>query len=212
MTPPLSRLAAVFLLAVALFGLGGCFSSTPATRLYLLTPMTDATADANNKVPATAAPVVKPVSLVIREVRVPQYLDRPQIVTRGSGQRLLISEYDQWGGNLREDLTRILSENLGRVLGSDRVVAAPYSMAWQPDYRIDVEVLRFERDAEGQVRLSARWRLMAGRDAVLLASPEAAFSVAPADSSYSSLVAAMSSAYADLARAIADSIRKVQGS
>lgn len=207
MTALLRRLPAAILLAVALSGLGGCFSSAPATRLYVLAPMAEGAA----KAPAPAEAARKPVSLVIREVRVPQYLDRPQIVTRDSGHRLTISEFDQWGGNLREDLTRVLSENLALLLASNRIVAAPYPMALQPDYRIDVEVLRFEREMDGQVRLAARWWLMSGKDAVLLASPEAAFTVVPAGSSYEAVVAAMSAVYGDLARAIVDSIRKANG-
>ena len=191
---------AVVAIAVSL---AGCLSSAPATRLYLLAPVTE---------PEAAGRAAKPVTLSIREIRLPQYLDRPQIVTRDSGHRLQIAEFDQWGGNLREDMTRILAENLGRLLGSDRVFSAPHNVLLQPDYRVELEVLRFEREPGGQVRLAARWWLARGTDATLLLSREAAFSGTPHADSYDALVAAMSTVYGKLAGAIADSIRQAGGS
>ena len=110
-------------------------------------------------------------------------------------------------------MTRALAENLGRLLESDRVIAAPYSMLLQPDYRVEVEVLRFEREAEGRVRLSARWWLTRGSDAAILASPEASFlgtSLGEA-ASYEALVASMSSVYGELSQAIAASVRAAGG-
>jgi uncharacterized lipoprotein YmbA len=78
----------------------------------------------------------------------------------------------------------------------------------QPDYRIEVDVQRFEREANGSVRLAARWWISRGSDGVLLASPEASFSGPPVDEdAYEALVGAMSTVFGDLAQAIADSIR-----
>ncbi len=182
--------------------LAGCLGSAPATRLYQLESMADRPA-----VEATA----RPVTLIIREVRLPQYLDRPQIVTRDAGHRVQIAEFDHWAGDLREDLTRILVENLGRLLGSDRVFAAPVNLAMPPDYRLEVDILRFEREAGGRVQLTARWWLARGKDASVLATREASFSASASTDSYSGLVAAMSAAYGDLARAIAVTVRQAAG-
>ena len=182
----------------ALTLLSGC-SSGPATRFYTLAPV--AATDA-------APQAARPVTLVITDLRLPPYLDRPQIVTRGSDNRLRISEHQQWGGNLRDEMTRLLAENLGRQLPGDRVLAAPTHMALQPDYRIEVDVQRFEREADGSVRLAARWWLTRGPDGILLASPEASFTgTSVGEDAYEALVASMSSVFGELAQAIAHSIR-----
>ena len=188
----------------ALALLAGC-SSGPATRFYTLAAVAEAPpARAKDSSP----PAARPVTLVITDLRLPQYLDRPQIVTRGSDHHLRISEHQQWGGNLRVDMTRVLAENLGRQLPGDRVLAAPTHIALQPDYRIEVDVQRFEREANGSVRLTARWWLTRGPDGVLLASPEASFSGPPVDAdAYEALAGAMSAVFGDLAQAIAHSIR-----
>lgn len=188
----------------ALVLLAGC-SSGPATRFYTLAAVAEAT-PASAKDPAPRA--ARPVTLVITDLRLPQYLDRPQIVTRGSDHRLRMAEHQQWGGNLRDEMTRVLAENLGRQLPGDRVLAAPIHMALQPDYRIEVDVQRFGREADGSVRLAARWWLTRGPDGMLLASPEASFTGSPVDEdAYEALVGAMSAVFGELARAIADSIR-----
>jgi uncharacterized lipoprotein YmbA len=152
---------------------------------------------------------VAPVALVIKDVRLPQYLDRSQIVTRIDSHRLQMFEHEKWGGNLREDMTRILAESLAQILESDRVIAAPHTMRLTPDYRLEVEVQCFEREAGGRVRLSARWWLTRGADAALIVSPEASFSGAPLGEkgSYEALVGSMSAVYGELALAIARSIR-----
>lgn len=193
----MTALAAVVLLAAC--------SSAPATRFYTLAAVAGAP-PAGAKDPAPRN--VRPVTLVISDLRLPRYLDRPQIVTRGSDHRLRMSEHQQWGGNLRDDMTRVLAENLGRQLPGDRVIAAPSHIALQPDYRIEVDVQRFEREANGSVRLAARWWISRGSDGVLLASSEASFSGPPVDEdAYEALVGAMSTVFGDLAQAIADSIR-----
>lgn len=189
--PVLIAAAACFVL------LCGC-SSMPANRYYVL--------NATAETPARRAAAV---AVVITDVRLPQYLDRSQIVVRGGDHRLQISEYDLWAGNLREDMTRILAVNLGRLLESERVIAAPNNLRLKPDYRVEVEVLRFERESAGRVGLLARWWLMRGSDAALLTSSTETLSGAPLgdNAPYDAVVASMSTVYGELANAIARSIR-----
>lgn len=201
MTPRAPLIAAVASLAL----LCGC-SSAPATRYYVLSPTAQMPA---HRAQALVDREAAAVAVVIKDVRLPQYLDRSQIVTRGSDHRLQIAEYEQWAGNLREDMTRVLAENLGRLLESDRVVAAPHNLRLQPDYRVEVEVLRFEREPGGRVGLSARWWLTRGSDASLLASPAETLFGAPLGegASFEAMVASMSAVYGELAQAIARGIR-----
>jgi uncharacterized lipoprotein YmbA len=191
---------------VAILALLCACSSAPPTRYYVLAPLAQAPLA---KPQAAADRAIAPVALVVKDLRLPQYLDRSQIVTRSENHRLQISEFELWGGNLREDMTRVLAENLRQLLDGDRVIAAPYTMSVTPDYRLEVEIQRFEREAGGRVRLSAHWWLTRGADAVLLASPEASFQGAALGekSSYEALVASMSAVYGELAQAIARSVR-----
>ena len=189
--------------------LGGCITPGPATRFYLLTPATEAVPAPILRQPAAPDRAAQRLTVVITDIRLPTYLDRPQIVTRDSGNRLEFSEIDQWGGHLREDMGRVLAINLGRVLAGDRVVAAPHAATVPPDFRVEVDILAFERQPGGRVALSAQWVITRGNDGKLHAGSAGSFSgEALGDSAtYDTLVGSMSAVYGELARAIARGIR-----
>lgn len=197
------KIRSAFASLIAILCLAGCLGSAPSTRMYQLESVANR---AGAEVPA------KQVTIIVREIGLPKYLDRPQIVTRDAGHRIQLAEFDHWAGDLREDLTHILAENLGRLLRSERVFASPLNVAIQPDFRLNVEILRFERDAGGRVQLVARWYLSQSNGANVLASHEATFSGAVVAEGYPELIAVMSAVYGDLARAIADTVRKASGS
>lgn len=203
--PRAHRVAAAAAAALAAL-LCGCVTPGPRTHFYMLDAVV---ASSPPGAAATAARATKPVTVVIKDLRLPLYLDRPQIVARNDGNRLEVNEFEQWGGPLREDMTRVLVTNLGRLLGGDRVVAAPYHMTTLPDYRVEVDILGFERVPGGRVRLSAQWWISRGADATPVASSDGTFTGEPlaADVPYEKLVASMSAVYGELAQAIARSIR-----
>jgi uncharacterized lipoprotein YmbA len=176
----------------------GC-SSAPTTRYYVVTPLGA----------AAAAPVPGP-SVVVAGVRLPQYLDRPQLVTRSGDSQLQFQEFHLWGGNLAKDLTRVLTENLSQLLRSDSVIAAPHTLRLRPDFRVEVEVLRFERGDDARVHLTARWWLSRGTDGAPLAGTTTTLASEPLPSSpgFDATVAAMSGAYGELSRGIAQAIAR----
>jgi uncharacterized lipoprotein YmbA len=190
--PVIAALALVAALAA------GC-SSAPVTRYYVVAPLEA----------AAAAPAAGP-GVVVAAVRVPQYLDRPQLVTRSGESQLQLQEFHQWGGNLAKDLTRVLAENLAQLLPSDAVVAAPHTLRLRPDFRVEVEVLRFERAADARVRLAAKWWLSRGADGAPLAGTTTtlASEPLPASPTFDATVAAMSGTYAELSRVIAQAIAR----
>ena len=186
----------VFALALA----AGCSGSGSGdgTRLYVLSP--------------TAGPASAPVdtAVVVATVRIPQYLDRPQLVTRTSGHRLQIAEFDQWAGDLREDLTRALADNLSRALGSPRVVAVPHGVVAAAAFRVQVELLAFERMEDGRVRLAARWWVTRGAQAATIEGTRTAelFGAPLGEKpTAEATVASMSQVYGEFSRGVAAAIR-----
>ena len=175
----------------------GC-SSVPPVRFYVVTPLAGAA-------PAAAASGTR---VVVAGVRLPGYLERPQLVTRSGDNRLQLEEFHQWGGNLAKDLARVMAENLSRLLGSDAVVAEPHTLRLRPDYRVELEVLRFERAGDARVHLAVKWWLQRGADGASLASPTTALASEPLPegSGIELTVAAMSGVFGELSRVIAQAI------
>ena len=193
-----NNVIAAFSLALAAALATGC-ASVPPTRFYVVTPLEEKA--------AVAAPGP---GVVVAGVRLPQYLERPQLVTRSGDNQLQVEEFHQWGGNLAKDLTRVLAENLSQLLRSDGVVAAPHTLRARPDYRVEVELLRFERAADARVHLTAKWWLLRGADGTPLAGPTTTLASEPLPPSptFDPTVAAMSRAYGELSRAIAQAIAR----
>jgi uncharacterized protein len=193
---------ALFLVLAGSFLCGCLTTTTPATRFYVLNPVD---------------PGVKPISEIDRKdalsvevasLRLPQYLERPQIVTRSSKNRLELAEYRQWGGNLRKNMMRVLAQNLSRLLATPHIAIYPHRPTISPDFRVDLEVMHFERDSDGQVRLSAQWRLSSGNDRKPLTTriTDLTSPVFQKEGDFEHMVSAMSKLFGELSQIIGSEI------
>jgi len=144
--------------------------------------------------------------LGIGPIKFPGYLDRQQFVTRISQNRFAVAENDRWAEPLEENFSRVLSQNLSILLQTERIVAYPWERSQQPNYQIQVEVLRFESNAEHVVELWARWSIMDGAKKTI--SVRESYLTHPArDKSTEASVASMSELVSDLSKEIAAAIR-----
>jgi len=92
-------------------------------------------------------------------VRLPDLLMRPQMVVAGDSGALELSETHRWGNPLDQDMRRVLVDDLGRLLGSDTVVASPLGARVAAAYRLEVEVDVCEARPGTGLRLEAVWML-----------------------------------------------------
>jgi uncharacterized lipoprotein YmbA len=196
----LKPLAAIVSL-IGLLLLAGCAESKPS-RFYVLTPL------------AAGKPTHAPDGLAIGvgPVVIPQYLDRPQVVTRSSDNRLDVGDVDQWGGRLSDNITRVLAENLSGLLATDRVSIYPWTDATAVGLQVTLDIVEFERDAGGTVTLSAFWNITDVASAKILVTRRSTIvkNVDPAAKgadAYNSTVAAMSDALATISQEIAAAIK-----
>jgi uncharacterized lipoprotein YmbA len=147
--------AAFLLVVVAL--LTGCGTSAP-TKFYTLSAAAPGDFALAAHTPGTSRMVVG-----VGTVDIPDYLDRPQIVTRTSRHQLVLSECDLWGGSLKADVNRVLLENLGRILPPDRFQVVAIKRGVPVDYRVAVTITRFDTVPEDGAVLHAQWAL-SGKD------------------------------------------------
>ena len=197
---PRTTLAAM--LCAALLA-SGCISTESApTRFDLLR---DLPADS---VALTGATPAKPAAVDIAALRLPQYLERPQIVTRSDTNRLHLADYDQWGGNLAKDMMRVLARNLAVLLATPEVTAFSRRPPASADARVEIEILAFERGPDRRVTLSAQWRLFTGAGAAPMVTRISDLVGPPiADAAdMDATVASMSTLLGDLSRLIAAAI------
>ena len=187
------------MLALSL-ALVACGSDKP-TRLYVLSSTSEPAAGA----PATNAAIgVGPVTL-------PKYLDRPQIVTRISDNSLAQADFDQWGGDLNDNITRVIASNLSRLLGTERVSLYPWKDQAPVTWQVSVDITRFEKEPDGSTVLSAFWSLSSPSDGSVKLMQQSTYrdtgtAAAAGGNPYDGTVAAMSRDLEALSKDIAKAI------
>ncbi len=139
------------LLAVLLVLVIGACTPTPPTDFYTLMATSDP--DAGQSDPSQG-PVIG-----IGPIILPQYLDRPQIVRRGSGNQILLADFDSWAEPFQSMVERVLVQDIGRLVRTNNVVALPQTRDVVLDYRVGLELFSFEASSTGQVVLEGRWQV-----------------------------------------------------
>jgi uncharacterized protein len=146
------------------------------------------------------------LALGIGPIKFPGYLDRQQFVTRISQNRFAVAENDRWAEPLDENFSRVISQNLSILLQTDRIVAYPWERSQQLTYQVQVEVLRFEPNAEQVVELWARWSIVDSAKKTI-SLKESYLTQPTRDKSTEASVAAMSDVVGGLSKEIAADIR-----
>ena len=197
---------ALLVLPGLVLGVAGCvLKRTPEARFFVLRSLVEP--------PATPA-ADAPASLIgVLPVRMPGYIDRPQLVTWTAPGELRIDEFLRWAEPLDAAITRTVAENLDALLPESHVVRSPWAAKAEPRCRVWLQLDLFGPQAGGEVRLEGRWALLPGREAKPLATkaldlrrdPLAGDGRAPPDASAG--VDAMSALLADLSREIAAAVR-----
>lgn len=141
----------------------------------------------------------------VREVSLPPYLDRSQIVVRTSLNRYTVSDSHTWLEQLPAAVARVLAEDIGTRLGTAAVYTPAQMVPYELDYLVDVDIFRLEPSSEGMVELDARWHLFRGPSRVV-DSRRQRLRIPVAAGDYESYVAGMSDAIARLADDIAEAI------
>ncbi len=114
-----------------------------------------------------AADSASPLSLQVGPVTVPDAVDRTNMVLRVSPNQVEISDTWRWAEPLKTAIPRVLAETLSRELRTPRVFASRAGPSGPVDYRIAVEVQRFESSLDTGAMIVAVWSVVpAAKDGV----------------------------------------------
>lgn len=177
--------------------LAGCFRSGRPDQFYMLRATEKAQA---GPVAADGGPRVG-----LGPIRIPAYLDRPQIVTALSAQEYQLSDNHRWAERLDVTVARVSAENLANLIPTERIVPHPWSRENAPDLQVAINVQEFHVDQNRQARLEALWTLRQGRDTTLSRRFSCRLPVKAED--YSGMVEAESQCLGRLNREIAGAVR-----
>jgi len=199
---PFGKVGWAFILFV--FLLAGCSSSTPPVTYYTLNTMPDMQQEHLGAVAADS------IAIGLGPVEFPKSLERPQIVTRKSQNRIEVSEFHRWASSLKGDFSRVLAKNISVLLPASRVAVYPWSDQFSPTYRVILDVEQFDGLLGEHVLLNVTWSVVDQTGANELVVKNSMIKKAISDKGYEALVAAESQALGTLSQAIVDEIRRLR--
>ncbi len=99
------------------------------------------------------------VSVGVGPVTLPGYVDRRELVYASRPNEFAIPPDALWASPLRENMTRVLTEDLRRLLGSREVVSYPWSGRRAPAQQVVLDVRRFHALSGKYAVLDVGWRI-----------------------------------------------------
>ncbi len=178
-------------------------ASTPPSNFYILNSLGNQGEKQQN--PSTD----KKISIGINPIEIPDYLDRPQIVTQNSQNELHYAEFERWAGSLKENISMVLAENLSALLSTDHVFQYPWIRHAKVDYWLTVNIIKLDGSPGNNVSLKALWTISSGPEEKELTTRMSNFTERLDADNYRAMVAAMSRTVENLSREIAAELRSV---
>jgi hypothetical protein len=145
-----NRLVFVPLLSVLLLSLTAC--TTSSSQFYMLEPVSGI--EHKSSAGATKKPVI-----ILSPVRIPHYVDRPQIVTANGKNAYQLNELNRWAEALDHNIGRVLAQNLTILVPAEVGFSGTSTTAERANFRVSVNILEFHADPQGQAGLTAQWQI-----------------------------------------------------
>lgn len=131
--------------------LSGCMNDSKPVQFYMLNA--DSGFTASTRAPSNErSPVIG-----LGPIRIPEYLNRPQMIVAATDNQYQLSEDHRWAERLDQNISLALFKALPRQLGTDRIVRYPWPQRQAVDYQVGIDILEFNVDANSRSRLITQW-------------------------------------------------------
>ncbi len=187
----------LILLCSGMLTIYGC-SSKP-TKFYVLTPLAEVQTIPDRLNEDTLSIGVGPISL-------PDYVNRPQIVTKNGANELVIDEFYRWAEPLRTNVSRVLRDNLATLLGTENINKYPWNRFVDIDYQVSIDFTRFDSVIGKEATIEARWIVLTDRGRNEILRKKSKITKKAETEHYDAIVIAESQALAELSQQIAHEI------
>lgn len=159
---------------------------------------------------STASAPASRLSIAVGPVSVPAAVDRPQIVVSTGANQVRLEEFNRWASPLKDEISRVVAENLVLMLGTGQVIQSPPTLSGGAAYRASIEVQRFDSVPGELARLDAVWTLRRTKDDKSTTG-RTSVQEKVQQQGYDKLAAAHSRLAARLSQDIADAVWRLDG-
>ncbi|MFH1692500.1 MAG: PqiC family protein [Candidatus Omnitrophota bacterium] len=178
--------------------LGGCISisNTPSPRFYSLIALDKGQAVKQYHVPAGFTIGVGPV-------KIPEFLNRPQIVTMNKKRMLEFAEFDRWGEGLDFAFVRLMNEDLTLMMPDATIEMYPWNLNIAITYQVVVNVIALESRLDQDMLLIVQWTIIDQKNKKAIFTKRSELRQVIEPHSYLGLVKSLSAACAVLSEEVA---------
>jgi len=146
------RLLKYTFLLCLIFLILGCAKSSKPVEYYML----DASVgiDNNQTLKGDEGPMIG-----LGPIRLPEYLDRFQMVVAVSENKYKLIDGHRWAEKLDQNISLALFKTLPSQLGTDRMIRYPWPQRPGVDFQVKIDILELNVDQDGQSQLVAQWSI-----------------------------------------------------
>jgi len=186
------------------FVLVGCLSisNSPVPRFYSLQTIDHA--GESKKFEITPKLIIG-----IGPIGIPEYQNRPQMVTQDKDGMVKFAQFERWGESLDAGLGRLILENLTAMFPQAEFQIFPCDFAIPLDYQVLVNVVKLESQLDKGLSLVAQWTIIDSKTKTMLLTKRSEFYQEINPHTYSGLAQALSRAGALLSNEIAEHLAKI---
>jgi len=138
-------------------------------------------------------------------IRLPEYLDRFQMVVAVSENKYKLIENHRWAEKLDQNVSLALFKSLPAQLGTDKMVRYPWPQRPGVDFQVKIDILELNIDQTGQSKLVAQWSIKS-KDETLL-NKRSSFTAEGSSTDIDQMVQAQSKCLTQLGQEIAANLK-----
>ena len=148
----IKRLLKYTFLTFLTFLILGCAKSSKPVEYYML----DASVgiDNNQTLKGDEGPMIG-----LGPIRLPEYLDRFQMVVAVSENKYKLIDGHRWAEKLDQNISLALFKTLPSQLGTDRMIRYPWPQRPGVDFQVKIDILELNVDEDGKSQLVAQWSI-----------------------------------------------------
>ena len=191
---------AVFCFALSCFS--GCLTSRQAS-FYTLHSIEKGSEE------RTTALAKEGPALLIGPIEIPEYLNRPQIITTPNKNVVNFAEFDHWAEPLKHNITRVIIENISLLLNTNKIFVFPKTSKLPIEYKVDIEIVKLDGKLGENSYLNALWSITDGKTKKVITMDRTNIKEPLNSTDYVSYVSAQSRLLEALCIEITDEITKL---
>lgn len=185
--------------------LSGCISvqNSPSPRFYVLQAVSE------NQV-SKKINIVSDVFVGVGPVKIPEYQNRPHMVTQSKEKILKFAQFDRWGESLDLGVARLIREDITIMLPGAKLTLYPWNLSTPVKYQVVVEIIQIDSELDNDLFFVAQWLVIDAENSKTLIMKRSEFRQPISPQNYSGLVKTLSAACASLSSEIAEALAALE--